>query len=146
MKFKCLFILPLLASLVSCVSGGGFEELEDPSEPQGPGVFTGQEGEFNFNEFFSDEGQEKRFQEKLRERGYTANPNLSAPASSNSSSGSVSIPAIGEESFREFEEFKAWRRAQDPNSPNYQEYQDFRAYQQYLRFKQQQQTPQDQPN
>ncbi len=114
-----LFCLALFVIIAGCAVGP-VEEPEDKSEPKGPGLFSGTDGDFSFNKYFSDDAKEERRKNKLYGTGYN-----------------VDIPAIDQQSFEDFENFKAWRRAQEPGSENYQEYQDWRAYQQYLRFKDQ---------
>lgn len=124
-----LIALFFIASTIGC-SIGPYEELEEASVPEGPGVFTGDSGEFSYKAFV---GKKEKAQREV-DSGNTVS----------SSSGDIVVPSVGEDSFRDFEEFKAWRRAQEPGSENYQEYQDWRAYQQYLRFKEQQ--PQNKTN
>ncbi|MGH1485530.1 MAG: hypothetical protein ACRBCI_04865 [Cellvibrionaceae bacterium] len=125
MKFvyRSLFIIFLSFIIVAC-STGPVEELEDPQDPKGPGLFSGPKGEFSYSSYF-DKKKKAKEGRKVQRRD---------------SSGSaiyydVDLPAIDEQGFKDFEQFKAWRRAQEPGSVDYQEYQDWRAYQQYRRFK-----------
>ena len=115
-----LVSLLLLASSITACSVGPYEEHQRTADPQGPGLFSGEKGEFSYSDYFSPEAQQRR----ARESGnyYLSDNN-------------IVMPTIDPQSFEDFENFKAWRRAQDPESPKYQEYQDWRAYQQYLRFK-----------
>jgi hypothetical protein len=115
----CIFYTALLAGC----SVGPYEEPEDPQVPEGPGVFSGADGELTYSDFFGD--GKKKARRKGGDNSQTYYPTYS----------DVDVPAVDEQSFRDFEEFKAWRRAQDPKSPDFQEYQDWRAYQQYRRFK-----------
>jgi hypothetical protein len=124
---KSLPLIPSIACLilVTGCSVGPVEELEDPQVPQGPGVFSGEDGKITYSDFFGDKNKNNSLKRDKDGRlvYYTDYSN-------------INLPAVDEESFRDFEEFKAWRRANDPRSPDFQEYQDWRAYQQYRRFKQ----------
>ena len=123
MQFK--FLSPIVVCCVlSACSVEPYEEVPRLEE-EGPGLFTGEKGEFSLSDYFSEEAKAERARKRYRYYPTDAN---------------VDIPAIDPESFEEFELFKAWRRAQDPNSQNYQDYQDWRAYQQYLRYKEEQQN------
>lgn len=114
MKFK-LMLLCFSLGIGACATGP-YEEREDPQAPSGPGVFSGEKGEFSLTDFFSEEKKAERAKQQL-------------------SNNNINVPAIDEQSFEDFENFKAWRRAQEPGSENYQEYQDWRAYQEYRRLK-----------
>lgn len=119
---------------VSACTVGPVEEPEDPAVPEGPGVLTGESGEWSLIEALS-----------KRRNSSGTNPENKRTGVYPSTSSDINVPAIDAKNFEEFEAFKAWRRAQNPDSPDYQEYQDWRAYQQYLRFREQEaqkgQTP-----
>ena len=110
-----LSLKPLCLLLIAVMSGcsiGPFEEPEDPSIPQGPGVFTGEDGTFNVSDAFSEEKQ------KLKSGGYYI---LDLDGS----------PRMSEEEFKEFESFRAWLNSREQGTEEYKEYEAWRAFQQY---------------
>lgn len=115
-NIRFLLIFSFIVILTGC-SGTPAEDQSDASEPEGPGLLTGDKGELSLSDFFSKEKQAERRQQQ------------------SSNSADINIPAIDEASFEEFESFKEWRRAQQPDSDAYREYQEWREYQQYRRFK-----------
>ena len=131
-------LIIFLFALIAACSVGPFEDPAEnmPDAPKGPGLFSGDKGEFSFSDIFDKKENQAAQQEDAE---------LSSPSTSYGSNANISIPAIDSQSFEDFETFKAWRRASQPDSVDYQEFQDWKAYQQYRRFKSQQQnqiTPQ----
>lgn len=116
MKFISLKLLLGLwvIAMAGCVTGP-VEEPEDPSEPKGPGLFTGATGEFSVTDFFSDE----------KRRG---------------ASGGYYIldldgaPPMTEEQFKEFESFRAWLRSREQGTDEYKEYESWRAFQEFRKL------------
>ncbi|MFT6968938.1 MAG: hypothetical protein ACJA1S_001665 [Cellvibrionaceae bacterium] len=94
---------------------GPVPEQVEPDVPTGPGIMTGETGDFSVSDFFD---PEKRNKDNRRSITVTGSD--------------VDIPAIDLDSFEEFERFKAWRRAQEVGSIEYQEWLD---YQDFLRLK-----------
>ena len=109
--------------MLACSSGPYQEPELSTDENRGPGVFTGESGEFSLSDFFS---KEKKTQDKAPATTSSANMTPTTVTPTNP-------PAIDNSSFEDFELFKAWRQAKDANSQTYQEFQEWRAYQQYLR-------------
>lgn len=111
-------VMLILLSLTACSLFGPIGPVSEPVEsdvPTGPGIFTGDTGEFSVSDFFD---PEKRNKNRSRDITVTGSD--------------VDIPAIDLDSFEEFERFKAWRRAQEVGSI---EYQDWLDYQDFLRLK-----------
>jgi len=111
-------ITVIILSLSACTflkPTGPAVEILGTSDPKGPGVFSGETGEFSVSDFFD---PEKRNKNRSRDITVTGSD--------------VDIPAIDLDSFEEFERFKAWRRAQEVGSI---EYQDWLEYQDFLRQK-----------
>lgn len=110
--FFCkLFLIVSFSGLVACTVTP-FEEPEDPSVPQGPGVLTGDKGEFSVTDIFDEDKQ------KLTGGGYYI---LDLDGS----------PAMTEEQFKEFESFRAWLRSREEGTDEYKQYESWRAFQLY---------------
>jgi predicted small lipoprotein YifL len=108
----------MLLSLTACSLFGPLGPVPEQVQndvPTGPGLFTGESGEFSVSDFFD---PEKRNKNRSRDITVTGSD--------------VDIPAIDLDSFEEFERFKAWRRAQEVGSIDYQDWLD---YQDFLRLK-----------
>lgn len=123
-----VYLFVVFFSVGGC-SVGPYEEPEDPQVPEGPGVLTGDSGEFSFADY--KRKREKKIQDEAKELATQQGYYYSVPGSAYSGP----APAIDENSFEEFELFKAWRRAQDPSSPEHRDFQDWRAFQEYRRYK-----------
>jgi predicted small lipoprotein YifL len=111
-------VMLMLLSLTACSLFGPIGPVPEPVEsdvPTGPGILTGETGDFSVSDFFDPEKKNKN-----RSRDITV------------TGSDVDIPAIDLDSFEEFERFKAWRRAQEVGSIEYQEWLD---YQDFLRLK-----------
>jgi hypothetical protein len=110
--FFCkLFLGVSFAGLVACTTTP-FEEPEDLSAPQGPGVFTGDKGEFSVTDFFDAD-------KKKRAGGGYYILDLDG------------APPMTEEQFKEFESFRAWLRSREEGTEEHKEYESWRAFQQY---------------
>jgi predicted small lipoprotein YifL len=108
----------MLLSLTACSLFGPLGPVPEQVQndvPTGPGLLTGESGEFSVSDFFD---PEKRNKNRSRDITVTGSD--------------VDIPAIDLDSFEEFERFKAWRRAQEVGSIDYQDWLD---YQDFLRLK-----------
>jgi hypothetical protein len=110
-----IVVLFILLSACAAPKIGSVPEQVEPDVPTGPGILTGDTGEFSVSDFFDPEKKNKN-----RSRDITV------------TGSDVDIPAIDLDSFEEFERFKAWRRAQEVGSIEYQEWLD---YQDFLRLK-----------
>ncbi|MFT5420873.1 MAG: hypothetical protein ACI9D5_001626 [Candidatus Endobugula sp.] len=106
-----LLLVMFFASLVAC-SVGPVEELDDPSAPKGPGIFTGPTGEFLVTDFFDAD-------KKRRASGGYYILDLDG------------APPMTEEQFKEFESFRAWLRSREEGTEEHKEYESWRAFQQY---------------
>jgi hypothetical protein len=110
-----VFNLPLfmVACLVlSSCSTERYVESPSNSEPEGPGLFTGEKGSFSVNDAFDETKQ------KLKSGGYYI---LDLDGS----------PRMSEEEFKEFESFRAWLSSREQGTEEYKEYEAWRAFQQY---------------
>jgi len=112
---KIFYIGILLAALplmLSSCAAGPYQEDEKVSEPQGPGLFTGDKGAFSVSDAFDEN------KKKLKSGGYYI---LDLDGS----------PRMSEEEFKEFENFRAWLNSREQGTEEYKEYEAWRAFQQY---------------
>jgi hypothetical protein len=114
-KLTIALVFITLSACATFAPTGPAPELPEADAPRGPGLFSGDDGEFSPSDFFDPEKRNKR-----------RNSDITVTGSD------VDIPAIDVGSFEEFERFKAWRRAQVVGSI---EYQDWLDYQEFLRLK-----------
>ena len=114
-KLAVVLTFITLSACTMLKPSGPAAELPEVDVPKGPGIFSGDDGEFSVSDFFD---PEKRNKNRSRDITVTGSD--------------VDIPAIDLDSFEEFERFKAWRRAQEVGSI---EYQDWLDYQEFLKLK-----------
>lgn len=113
-----LTVLLLVLGSTAC-SLGPVEEDEDPSAPSGPGVFTGDKGEFSVNDLFDEE------KKRLGGGGYYILDLEGAPP-------------MSQQEFKEFESFRAWLKSREEGTDEYKEYESWKAFQQYRSYQSQQ--------
>jgi|GEM_PF-3598248 len=110
-----LTILSLILISTAC-SLGPVEERRDLSEPSGPGVFTGDTGDFSVTDLFNDE---------KRRNGGGGYYILDLEGA----------PPMDHQEFKEFESFRAWLRSREEGTDEYKEYENWKAFQQYRSYK-----------
>lgn len=118
---KILLAAVMASGLASCAIGP-VEEIEDPTAPKGPGVFTGATGEFSVTDFFSDE------KKRLSSGGYYILDLDGAPP-------------MTQEQYKEFESFRAWLRSREQGTDEYKEYESWRAFQEFRRLQSKEEQP-----
>ncbi|KJS33225.1 MAG: hypothetical protein VR64_03170 [Desulfatitalea sp. BRH_c12] len=125
---KTILVVAGAALLMGCAAPKPFEYHSDNEIPKGPGLFSGEKGEFKL---------------------YDDSRKVEAPARQ-----MATPPAPGsaeEAEFREFqewrkdqkafEEFKQWKQSGGQNSADYEEFRDWQRWQEYKRW--QESKPQD---
>ncbi|MGH1440608.1 MAG: hypothetical protein ACRBBR_10880 [Cellvibrionaceae bacterium] len=125
---KFLIVISFFVFLVSCTTAP-HEDGTRIDEPKGPGILTGDKGEFSFTDLFNQD--KNAVEEKKVARSQTSqdrplqHQKQYQEEQAVNSSGSAQQPS--------FEEYKAWQRAVEPGTQSYEEYKEWRQYQEYLR-------------
>ncbi|MGH1439166.1 MAG: hypothetical protein ACRBBR_03550 [Cellvibrionaceae bacterium] len=110
---KCA-LLSVLFLLGACESQG-VVEADNNELTSGPGLFSGEDGQFSLSGFLF--GEDKKKSEK--------------PSNANEPREVKNLGQVGE-----FEMYKAWRKTKEGNSPDYQDFKYWMEYQEYLRTQQ----------
>lgn len=117
-----LIIASRLIALVSVIALGSVNIAYAQQETDGPGLFSGEKGEFSLNSLFAGDGDPQKTEQHT-------------DGKADEGDGKHSLSQGNTNHSDEFEQYKQWKSAKSTNNAEYQEFLLWLEYQQYQQQK-----------